>query len=198
MKRASVQRFVIGVALCMGIVLSAVSTARAQSSAEAATSAPPTLLGRSLTVEEAARSGLNKLTAQELAYLEAWLSGQAAERAGEPSVASVPPTSVVSPSVPSTAAPATSSATAAADPFDKPKQPPRLVARVLPPFTGWEGQTEFRLDNGQVWRQRLPGRYVHKGGLESPTEVVITRNFFGFFVMTVPASGRGTGVERIR
>jgi hypothetical protein len=73
-----------------------------------------------------------------------------------------------------------------------------MVARVLPPFTGWEGQTEFRLDNGQVWRQRLPGRYVHKGGLESPTEVVITRNFFGFFVMTVPSSGRGTGVERIR
>ena len=198
MSQVFAPKSVIWAAASLWLVAS-VSIAWSQS-ANDSSSVRPQLMGRTLTAEEAARSGLNKLTAEELAYLEAWLAAPIAQAAAASSSQSAVPPTVASASPVSSpaSAPAATAPSAAADPFDKPKQPPRLVARVLPPFTGWEGQTVFRLDNGQVWRQRLPGRYVHQGGLESPTDVVITRNFFGFFVLTVPSSGRGTGVERIR
>lgn len=169
----------------------------AVSRADVATTDPtPMLLGQALTAEELAQSGLGKLSAQELAYLQAWLAARAQPLA-------VPPTTASAATSPASSSDSLPTAAAlpreadAADPFEKPKLPPRLVARVLPPFTGWEGRTEFRLDNGQVWRQRLPGRYVHSGGLDGLTEVVITRNLFGFFVLTVSSSGRATGVERV-
>lgn len=203
MSQVFVPRSVICVAVCWGFAVT-VSPAWSQPANKSST-ALPQLLGRTLTAEEVSRSGLNKLTAEELAYLEAWLSGRVTEAVAEsssqsavaPTVASAPSSPSVAASTASTPA-ASASAAVAVDPFDKPKPPPRLVARVLPPFTGWDGRTEFRLDNGQVWRQRLPGRYVHQGGLDSPTDVVITRNFFGFFVLTVTSSGRGTGVERVK
>jgi len=71
----------------------------------------------------------------------------------------------------------------------------RLEARIMQPFTGWSGQTVFRLDNGQVWKQRIKGRYRHEG---SDTRVVITRNLFGFFSMKVVDTGRSIGVEPVR
>lgn len=179
----------IGMALWVSSVVLVASPAWSQSAMPSSQLPSPQLMGRTLSAEEAQKAGLGKLSAEELAYLNAWLTGDGAtESAIGLRTESTPATSPASAAV----APGT------ADPFEKPKLPPRLVARILPPFTGWEGGTEFRLDNGQVWRQRLPGRYVHQGGLESPTEVLITRNMFGFFVLTVPATGRGTGVERLR
>jgi hypothetical protein len=163
-----------------------------------AESTSPQLMGRTMTAEEVQKAGLNKLSAEELAYLNAWLVGSPTVGVAPPSAVSAP--AAADPDVTATSAAASPVTTTAeaSDPFEKPKLPPRLVARVLPPFTGWEGRTVFRLDNGQVWRQRLPGRYVHQGGSEGPTEVVITRNMFGFFVLTVSSTGRGTGVERIQ
>jgi hypothetical protein len=71
----------------------------------------------------------------------------------------------------------------------------RLEARIVPPFSGWSGQTLFRLDNGQVWRQRIKGRYMFSG---DDTRVVITRNLLGFYNMTLVGSGRSVGVEPVR
>jgi hypothetical protein len=70
-----------------------------------------------------------------------------------------------------------------------------IVAHVLPPFDGWDGKTTFRLDNGQVWRQRQSGRYRHDPSQD--TEVRIRKNFFGFYVLTVASSGRSIGVEPV-
>ena len=71
-----------------------------------------------------------------------------------------------------------------------------VVARLSADFDGWTGDTVFRLDNGQVWRQRLDGRYVYRG--PPAPEVRISRNFFGFFKMTLVDEGRGVGVSRVR
>lgn len=71
----------------------------------------------------------------------------------------------------------------------------RIVSRLQPPFEGWDGNTLFRLENGQVWRQRQPGRYRHTG---DELEVTIRRNFFGFHVLTMTSSGRSIGVEFVR
>ena len=70
-----------------------------------------------------------------------------------------------------------------------------LRARIKQPFTGWSGKTVFYLDNGQVWQQRQQGRHSYKG---QDTEVVITRNFMGFQMMTLNATGKSIGVSRIQ
>jgi len=62
-------------------------------------------------------------------------------------------------------------------------------------FTGWTGDTVFALDNGEVWKQRLPGRYAIS--LENP-EVEITRNLLGFFELKVVKTGSKIAVSRVK
>jgi hypothetical protein len=75
------------------------------------------------------------------------------------------------------------------------KQEVRIEARVRAPFEGWSGDTLFYLDNGQVWQQRLDGRFAYNG---SEREVVLDKNFFGFWRLTHVATGRRVGGTRLR
>lgn len=68
-----------------------------------------------------------------------------------------------------------------------------LVSSITGDFSGWTGETIFRLENGQRWRQRLSGRYVHQG--DPKPRVKITRNFFGFYQLTLLDYGRSIGVS---
>lgn len=67
--------------------------------------------------------------------------------------------------------------------------------RIVGPFRGWTGDTTFRLDNGEVWKQRLSGRYAVQ--LDSP-EVEIYKNLVGFYEMRVVETGRRIGVSRVK
>ncbi|UTW44555.1 hypothetical protein KFE80_09125 [bacterium SCSIO 12696] len=67
--------------------------------------------------------------------------------------------------------------------------------RIAGTFKGWTGKTVFKMDNGEIWIQRSPGRYTKK--LESP-QVIINKNSLGFFVMTVAETGKSIGVSRYR
>jgi hypothetical protein len=122
-----------------------------------------------MTAEEFARAGLDQLTPEQVRALDDWLVRYTA---GEAYVVQT-----------------TSEQVRAAVPEF------RLEARIVPPFNGWSGQTLFRLDNGQVWRQRIKGRYMFSG---DDTRVVITRNLLGFYNMTLMSSGRSVGVEPVR
>ncbi len=68
-----------------------------------------------------------------------------------------------------------------------------LVSRISGDFSGWDGETVFRLENGQVWRQRLRGRYFYSGPPQP--EVRITRNYLGFYKLTVVETGKSIGVK---
>jgi hypothetical protein len=68
-----------------------------------------------------------------------------------------------------------------------------FVSRIVGDFEGWSGETVFRLENGQVWEQRLDGRYQYRG--EPNPEVRIERNWLGFYRMTVTGTGRSVGVS---
>ena len=67
--------------------------------------------------------------------------------------------------------------------------------RIAGHFSGWKGKTVFTLDNGEVWRQRLSGRYAVS--LESP-EVEIYRNFVGYYELRILETGRKIGVTRVK
>lgn len=70
----------------------------------------------------------------------------------------------------------------------------RVVANVVPAFRGWSGKTTFKLDNGQVWQQRMRGSLRYSG---ASAEVVITRNLFGGYVLEHVETGRAVGVRRV-
>lgn len=66
--------------------------------------------------------------------------------------------------------------------------------RIVGEFRGWYGDTVFRLENGQTWRQRLPGKWFHKA--DSP-EVEIRKNVMGYWVLRVVSEDRSVGVLRV-
>lgn len=69
-----------------------------------------------------------------------------------------------------------------------------LVSEIDGIFEGWSGSTIFRLKNGQIWQQRLSGKWKYYK--QSPS-VKIKKNFFGYFVMRVD-NQKSIGVKRIK
>jgi len=127
-----------------------------------------------MTPEEYAAAGLNKLTDAERAALDAWLTAHLSSQR----VVKVPVASVQS------------------GYFGKVAEPDRIEAKIAGDFSGWTGDTTFMLNNGQVWRQRMPGKFRYSGP-DNPS-VVIAKNFFGLYVLTVDGVNRGIGVERVK
>lgn len=73
--------------------------------------------------------------------------------------------------------------------------PTAIQSRILGAFAGWEGKAEFRLENGQIWRQIDDGRFaVH---LTDPV-VVIEKGVLGAYYLHVAGYGSRTKVVRVR
>lgn len=70
-----------------------------------------------------------------------------------------------------------------------------IRSRISGEFRGWSGETVFRLENGQVWKQRLPGRWLHRAN--SP-EVEIKKNVMGYWMLRVLEADRGIGVSQVQ
>ena len=74
-------------------------------------------------------------------------------------------------------------------------QEQEIVSVIQQPFKGWSGDTVFRLENGQIWQQRRSGNYAYRG---SHPEVIISKNFMGFFRMELVENGKAVQVKRIK
>lgn len=122
-------------------------------------------------------AGLSKLSAEELAFLNRWL----AERGLSAPIAGA-------------AAPAPSDRTGL--PAPEAQQGEVVRSRLMGSFRGWTGNTEFRLENGQVWQQTGGGSF---GGvsLESPA-VTIERGLFGAWYLRVDGYNSRAKVKRVR
>lgn len=73
------------------------------------------------------------------------------------------------------------------------KQPVRH--RIPGHFSGWDGNTVFTLDNGEVWKQRWSG--IYRISLEDP-EVEISKNPLGFYELKIVKTKRKVGVTRVK
>ena len=125
---------------------------------------------RLMSAEEFRASGLQKLSADERKVLDDWLLRYTA---GEAEV--LQQTNEVVREV-------------------QAKEDFEIVSRIAGDFEGWSGNSVFRLENGQVWEQRLEGRYRYKG--PPNPEVKIDRNLFGYYRLTVLDTGRRVGVSQ--
>jgi hypothetical protein len=136
---------------------------------------PFSSLEERMTGEEFERTGLDKLSADELAALNEWIR--------ERSVADYEP--------PARSGQPTAGATASVD--QMPREP--IDSRIDGTFEGWTGYTVFELENGMVWRQDERDRYRVRP-MENP-RVTVRPGFGGSWRLTVEGHNRGVRVERI-
>ena len=122
-----------------------------------------------MTPQDYSESGLDKLTDAEREHLSEWVA-----RYREGALEGPPP-----PKTPEQRAE---------------EKAVEIVAKVVPAFTGWSGKTTFRLDNGQVWQQRQPGKMRYNG---PDSTVIIYQNMLGKYMLKHEESGRAVGVKRI-
>jgi hypothetical protein len=125
---------------------------------------------RLMSEEEFRQSGLQKLSEQELDALNQWLIRYTA---GEAEVLKE-----------------TSEAVREAE------KNYEVESTIVGEFSGWDGETIFRLANGQVWQQRLSGRYPYRG--PANPAVRISKNWAGFYKLTLIEEDRSVGVTRLR
>ena len=163
-------------------------------------------LDKAMTADERVKSGIYSLTAQQREFLNSWLKA----RYGEPAQveASEPDTAIVRTPATSVTAEAEAQAieteverrvaaklAATQTGKDSPKGDMPLEARLVGDFKGWTGKTVFRLDNGQVWRQRSASTYRHKG---SDMRVRFEQNWMGGWEMEVLSTGKSVLVKKLR
>lgn len=136
-----------------------------------------------MSVSEYTRSGLDKLSKQQVDALNTWLAKY---------THSICPTSAKPEMAPSKATTA-SSARNFGNPPREVSTTDRIVSHIAGEFHGWTGQTKFRLSNGQVWIQAGPGYY--ETDMKSP-KVVIKKLLIGY-ILQVNGNGKEVFVRRI-
>jgi hypothetical protein len=75
----------------------------------------------------------------------------------------------------------------------------RLDARLVGDFTGWTGNTKFRLDNGQVWQQTK--NYIADYEPREPIpqqRVTISRGLMGSYNLKIEGVKRIVQVKRVK
>ncbi len=146
----------------------------------AAGAASPTFAQSFSTLEErmsAAQfraAGLDKLSPEELAALNAWLQHNAGASAA------------------AAAAPAVADRTG----FDDSSDRNGVTSRLVGEFRGWQGKTTFHLENGQVWQQVGNDKWTGVK-LENPG-VTIRPGFMGSWALKVEGYNTTTKVRRIK
>ena len=181
----------------------------------------PDGLLEAMTRQEREAAGLNKLSAEEQRYLEAWLRQRLAVEESTQLSNPTPSPMVASPDAEQSVGAAGSDTSDAAMEAEierrvaieveaaisqaKEDEAAEEAAReaalnepfeaeIVGPFSGWSGKTVFTLSNGQVWRQRNGSNYRHTAQGQT---VAVKKNFMGYWTLTVLSSGRTVGVRRI-
>ena len=76
------------------------------------------------------------------------------------------------------------------------KGPERIESRIVGEFHGWKGHTKFVLENGQVWQQTDSERLVTKK-MASPM-VYIRRGALGSYLLKVEGYNSSVKVRRVK
>lgn len=141
-------------------------------------------LEEQMTGQEFRAAGLEKLTPEELAALNEWIRARSLATLDSPRHA--PSGSVAS--------------SGGSDEYDPPdidemKREP-IVTRINGTFSGWDGQTVFRLENGMIWAQADNDKFYTQE-LKNPT-VTIEPALFGAWKLSVEGYDEECRVERIQ
>jgi hypothetical protein len=73
--------------------------------------------------------------------------------------------------------------------------PDVIESRLIGDFDGWSGNTRFRLENGQIWRQSEPDTFVVR--TKKNPNVTIRRGMFGGYLLKIEGYNSSVKVERV-
>ena len=160
-----------------------------------------------MSVEERMKSGVDTLTAEQRQFLSEWLRENYTRNPAKVVSQSVETAPDKSPQQPASNEAAVDEIEAEIDrrvaarlagnraSEKKPASDSSFEARLTGNFTGWSGKSIFRLDDGQVWRQRSAANYRHRG---TDMRVKFKKNWMGGWEMTVVSSGKTVLVRKVQ
>ncbi len=70
-----------------------------------------------------------------------------------------------------------------------------ISSRIIGQFNGWDGDTKFNLENGQIWQQS--GNGILKVSMNNP-KVTIEKGRFGGFIFSVEGYNSKVKVKRVK
>ena len=79
---------------------------------------------------------------------------------------------------------------------DKKKDPTTVTSKLVGKFSGWDGQTVFKLENGMIWAQADKDKF-HTKEIENPT-VIIERSMFGTWTLRIDGYDADCRVKQIQ
>ena len=140
-------------------------------------------LEEQMSGKEFTAAGLDKLTPAELTELNSWIRRHSLATLSTP-----------------TAAPATASSEVETDPRglkseEKEDRTP-INSRIVGPFSGWDGQTVFKLENGMIWVQADKDKFFIKE-VQNPA-VTIEPAMFGKWRLSIDGYDETCKVRRIQ
>lgn len=134
-----------------------------------------------MTGKEFDAAGLEKLSPQELDALNAWIRKH--------SLATLA-TSVAKTTTETTTTPKEDKS----NKKDDDRSP--ITSKLIGKFSGWDGQTVFRLENGMIWAQKGKKKF-HTKEVENP-DVVVEPGMFGVWNLHVDGIDDDVRVVRIQ
>ena len=147
-------------------------------------------LEEQMTGKEFTAAGLDKLSPEELASLNAWIRKR--------SLATI--------DAPAAAAATTAATSAAAESTGGDRRGFRsekededrstITSRIVGKFDGWDGQTVFKLENGMIWEQADKDKFYIRE-VENPV-AIIEPGIFGTWRLQIEGYNSKCRVERIQ
>jgi len=141
-------------------------------------------LEEQMTGKEFNAAGLNKLSAQELDELNAWIRKHSLATLA---TASAQPSGKTS---------AKASDNRGMEDDGKEKDTSTITSKLIGKFSGWDGQTVFKLENGMIWAQASKKKFYTEE-IDNP-EVVIESGLFGSWHLKVEGVDKDVKVRRIQ
>ena len=138
-------------------------------------------LEEQMTGDEFTAAGLEKLSPQELASLNAWIRSRSLATLDGPRYSAAPTS-------------AASQDFSRSDIENMEREP--FTTRINGPFAGWDGQTVFKLENGMIWAQADKDKFF-TNEIQSPM-VTIEPALFGDWKLSVEGYDKTCRVERIQ
>jgi len=140
-------------------------------------------LEEQMTGKEFNAAGLEKLSQQELDQLNAWIRKHSLATLAAPAAKSSIETTSVSEEEKD-------------DDEKKDKDRSPITSKLVGKFSGWDGQTVFELENGQIWAQRSKKKF-HTAEIDGPV-VTIKPGMFGVWRLHVEGFDEDCRVIRIQ
>lgn len=144
-------------------------------------------LEEQMTGKEFTAAGLGKLSAAELAALNAWIRAHSLATLDSPPAGQAAATAV--------AAETGQDMRGFKSEKEESDRTP-ITSRIVGRFDGWDGQTVFKLENGMIWGQADKDKFWVKE-IENP-EVTIKPGMFGTWRLSVEGYNSNCRVERIQ